>query len=315
MASGYNIANGQDLDTVFAPQHPGWPQASATEFFDGSGNDLNLRYAQLSTGSILAADTELITSSDVDLRQLFAAYGTTGVQVLTQPAAMSGSASAGHSGTVTSNTTTCAGTKGGATYTYAWHVASGSGFTFTAPNSATTAVTATVPAAQTITGSAYCTISDGITSVNTVAVPVSLQNTSPAVAPIAVSISATASYPSAASALVSFDGAGVQWQQTNQFPSGAQIGKWDPEGDGTNYDIRATLLSGTAPNWYPYTNLLNTWIQATGSGPVVPPSWGLTVTNSNGATLTCTLRIDVGAHGSGVVYASANVTLTVRDSP
>ena len=338
MASGFVIASGADLDTVFAPQHSGWPQASATEFFDGSGNDLNLRYANISTGSpvevlspvtaptvvteefvtnppqgqyhasflngtpqqptvpftmsynatvdggildvlcnianywaygyvfrvdgrsgyflgqILRMDngtwtsigtqyqpvnsaafsgtvavkfivgnggnlsiyingtllcsavdttyivngsmyfgweivsgptisppsssgTEFIVSSGEDLGQVFAAYGSTNVQVLTQPSNVSGSADAGVSGTVTSNSTTCAGTKGGGVYTYTWHIANGSGFTFTAGNSATTAVTGTVSANSTMTGAIYCTISDGVSSINTNSVSISLTNT------------------------------------------------------------------------------------------------------------------------------------------
>lgn len=179
MASGYDIASGGDLDTVFAPQHSGWSQAAATEFFDGSGNDLNLRYAVLSTGTAAAA-TGFVDSAGNDLNTVFAGYGTTGVKVLTQPASVSGSSAAGTpSGTVTSNTTSCAGTKGSGTYTYTWHIASGSGVSFTNPNSATTAVTGTVPASQSTSGTMYCTISDGVTSVNTNTVPWSLQNTSP----------------------------------------------------------------------------------------------------------------------------------------
>ena len=177
MASGFVIASGADLDMVFAPQHSGWPQASATEFFDGSGNDLNLRYAPLSTGGIASANTEFVLSSGADLITVFAAYGSTNVQVLTQPSNISGSADVGVSGTVTSNSTTCAGTKGGGVYTYTWHIANGSGFSFTAPNSATTAVTGTVSANSTMTGSIYCTISDGVSSVNTNAVSISLTNT------------------------------------------------------------------------------------------------------------------------------------------
>ena len=181
MASGFNIARGADLDMVCAPQHPGWPSTSATDFFDSAGNDLNLRYAALSTGSEIASDTGFVLATGSDIRTQFAAYGSTNVHVLTQPTAISGSAAAGSpSGTVTSNTTTCAGTRGGGIYTYAWYIASGSGFSLTSPNSATTAVTGIVSASQTMTGTIYCTISDGVTSVNTDVIPISLTNTSPA---------------------------------------------------------------------------------------------------------------------------------------
>ena len=178
MASGYSTANGQDLDTVFAPQHPGWPQASATEFFDVNGNDLSLRYAALSTGSAVASNTGFVLASGSDIRTQFAAYGSTNVQVLTQPSAISGSAAAGSPfGTVTSDTAACAGEKGGGAYTYTWHIANGSGFSFTAPNSATTAVTGPVSANSTLTGGIYCTISDGVSSINTNTIAVALTNT------------------------------------------------------------------------------------------------------------------------------------------
>lgn len=181
MASGFNIASGADLDMVLAPQHPGWPANSATDFFDGNGNDLSLRYAALSTGSAVASNTGFVLASGSDIRTQFAAYGSTNVQVLTQPSAISGSAAAGSPfGTVTSDTATCAGEKGGGAYTYTWHIASGSGFSLTSPNSATTAVTGIVAASQTMTGSIYCTISDGVTSVNTDIISIALTNTSPA---------------------------------------------------------------------------------------------------------------------------------------
>lgn len=149
MASGFRYQN-VDLDTILAPQHSGWPVASGSTEFQVAGVDLTARYAVLSTGTA-AADTEFRTAS-ADLATVFAGYGTTYVRVATQPGNISGSANAGVSGTVTSGTTTCAGSKGGGTYTYTWHIANGSGFSFTAPNSATTAVTGSVSANSTITG-------------------------------------------------------------------------------------------------------------------------------------------------------------------
>lgn len=179
MASGFVTSSGLDLDSIFAPQHSGWPQASATEFFDGSGNDLMLRYAPLSTGSA-AANTEFLLASGADLAAIFAAFGSTNVQVAIQPSAISGSASAGSpSGTVTSNTTSCAGAKGGGTYTYAWYIASGSGFSLTTPNSQSCGITGTVSAGQSVTGSIGCVISDGVTSAYTSVVSCSLTNTTP----------------------------------------------------------------------------------------------------------------------------------------
>lgn len=178
MASGFEHS-GTDLDSLLAAWHSGWPQAGVTEFEIG-GSDIRTRYATLATGSAAAA-TGFRTSTSADLNTIFAGYGTTGVTVGTQPSAISGSAAAGTpSGTVTSNTTTCAaGPQGGPTKTYTWHIANGSGFSLTAPNSATTGVTGVIPAGQTVTGGIYCTISDGVTSTNTVTISISLTNTSP----------------------------------------------------------------------------------------------------------------------------------------
>lgn len=179
MASGFRLV-GTDLDSIFDPWHSGWPQASATEFEIAGYGDINQRYATLATGTAAAA-TDFKTSAGADLNTIFAAYGSTYVRVATQPGNVSGSTAAGlPSGTVTSGTTTCAGTKGKGAYTYTWHIASGSGVTFTAGSSATTAVTGTVPAGQTISGTMYCTISDGVTSANTNTVNWSIQNTTPA---------------------------------------------------------------------------------------------------------------------------------------
>lgn len=176
-ASGYKV-NGTDLDSIFAPWHTGWPQAAATGI-KVNGVDLDSRYAPLSTGSAVSSATGYKVNG-VDLKAIFAAFGSTGVQVATQPSAVSGSAAAGNpSGTVTSNSTSTAGTKGGGSYTYTWHIASGSGGSFTSPSGATTAMTGTVNAGVTDSGTMYCTISDGVTSVNTNTVGWSLHNTTP----------------------------------------------------------------------------------------------------------------------------------------
>lgn len=167
-----------DLDNVFAPLQAGWPQAAITRISGPSG-DLNGRYARLSAGS--AAGPTRIYSDAADLNTIFAGFGTTGVRVGTQPSAVSGVAAAGFpSGSVTSNTTTCAGAGGKESgYTFTWEIISGSA-TLTAPNSATCGVTnSAVPAADTLTGTMLCTISDGTTTVNTNTVGWSLQNTTP----------------------------------------------------------------------------------------------------------------------------------------
>ena len=172
MTSNYQV-NGVDLDTLLAPLHSGWPTAGATND-QVAGTDLDARYAPLSTGTAPAITNYQVAG--VDLSEIFAAYGSTGVQVLTQPSNVSGSSAAGNpSGTVTSASATCAFTKGGGTYTYEWTC---NGCTATDPTSATTTFYATVDAGATAAATAYCTGTDGVTSVNTNTISVSLQNTS-----------------------------------------------------------------------------------------------------------------------------------------
>ncbi len=94
-----------------------------------------------------------------------------------QPANVSGSVAAGNpSGTVTSAAASCAGAGSNGVYTYSWVC---SGCTATSPNSASTTFYATVDAGATDNASAYCEISDGVTSVNTNTISVTLTNTSP----------------------------------------------------------------------------------------------------------------------------------------
>lgn len=171
MTTNYNL-NGTDLDSIFAPLHPGWPQAVATNI-NVAGADLNERYAAISSGSGAPGTTFRVNS--VDLNQIFAAIGSTGVQVGTQPTGVSGSSAAGNpSGVVTSNAATCAGAKGGGSYSYLWIC---SGCIANSPNSATTTFSATVNAGTVDNASAYCQISDRITFANTKTISVTLQNT------------------------------------------------------------------------------------------------------------------------------------------
>lgn len=311
MASGFRFEN-TDLDSVFAPRYSGWPQAGATEFEIAGYGDINQRYAPLSTGSA-AANTDFRISTLADLATIFAGYGTTGVKVGTQPANVSGSAAAGNPGIVTTNTTTCSGTKGSGSYTYTWHLASGSGVSFTAPNSATTAVSGSVPAGQTISGTMYCTISDGFTSVNTSIVSWSIHNTSPPITVVPYTISATAFHPAAATSNIFFLPDGTERYQNNAQPYPYPfIGNWDPNGDGTNYDVKATLISGTAPNSPGLSNTLNTWINPT--NPTFGASWGLQNASGDGNTWTCVLRIDISEHGAGISIANGTITLNARDN-
>lgn len=307
MASGFKF-KGADLDSVFAPLHAGWPQASATDFEIG-GADVNTRYAPLVTGAAAPA-TDFKTTGGEDLNQVFAAFGTTGVAVQTQPGNVVGVAAAGNpSGTVTSGVTTCAGTKGKGAYTYTWHIASGSGVTFTAPNSATTAVTGTVPSASTIAGTMYCTISDGTTSVNTNTVSWSLQNTTPQIVVIPYTVSDRETQPTNAGAAILFASDGTENSQ-KAFAAPVPIGYWDHVGDGTNYDVIATLVSGTAPNT-PGFDTLNTWIQ-------VPPNfyvgWSLTNSAGDGSTLSCTIQVQIRSHATHVVESTGNITLNATSN-
>jgi hypothetical protein len=174
MPSGY-VVGVTDLDSIFAPLHPGWPQASAVGYAV-AGSDLNSRYAPLSTGGAAAATG--YKDGPTDLNAIFAALGSTNVQVGVQPSNVSGIAAAGRpSGTVTSAAASCAGAKGSGTYTYAWHT---TGCTANSPISQSTTFSATVGAASTDNASAFCTISDGVTLINTITISVTLQNTSPA---------------------------------------------------------------------------------------------------------------------------------------
>jgi hypothetical protein len=305
MASGFKVA-GVDLDNIFAPWHAGWAQAAATDF-EVAGADVNGRYAPLSTGAA-AAVTDFKESGGTDLNTIFAAYGTTGVVVATQPGNVSGTAAAGNpSGTVTSNTTTCAGSRGQGSYTYTWHLASGSGVAFTQPNAATTAVTGTVPSASTISGTMYCTISDGVSSVNTNTVAWSLQNTSPQITVIPYTVTGRATLPNDAGAAILFFANGTEQYQTNLNPPGT-VGYWNPAGNGSAYDVEATLVSGTAPNDFDGYQQLNTWYQVT-------DFIGWAISNSSGnSTLTGVIEVHIRLHSTGVVVATGNITLTATSS-
>lgn len=302
MASGFQ-AFGVDLDSVFAPWHSGWPQAAATDFLDIAGADLNTRYAPLSTGSA-ASPTNFEVPGGADLNTIFAAFGSTNVIVATQPGNVSGSTAAGNpSGTVTSGSTTCAGSKGGGSYTYTWHFASGSGATFTNPNGATTAVTGTVPSASSISGTMYCTISDGVTSVNTNTVTWSLTNTTPQITVIPYTVNGRAALPAGAYATILFLSDGTERYETPASPGGTVIGSWDPMGDGTNYDIEATLVSGSTPTG----NALNTWYPLVDSPNQV--SWSVSNSSGLGNTVSCVLEIHIREHVSGLVIATGQVGL------
>jgi len=74
MTTGFQIANGTDLDNVFDPYVIG-TSPSATGFQLSSGTDINTRYAPIFYGDAAAA-TGFQLSSGADLNTLFAAFGT-----------------------------------------------------------------------------------------------------------------------------------------------------------------------------------------------------------------------------------------------
>ncbi|MGC8517897.1 MAG: hypothetical protein ACP5P4_05130 [Steroidobacteraceae bacterium] len=129
-------------------------------------------------------------------------------------------------------------------------------------------------------------------------------------------LSGSAQYPAAASAGVGFWTNGEEVAQTNQNPYPYSVGVFDPAGNGSAYDVRATLISGTAPNWPSYLNTLNTWFQVSGTAPGASnPSWGLQVQQPAGGSESCVLQLDLSLHGAATVISSTNVTLSVNELP
>ena len=129
-------------------------------------------------------------------------------------------------------------------------------------------------------------------------------------------LKASAFYPAAASAGIGFWTNGMEVAQTNQNPVPYEVGYFDPVGAGSGYDVRATLISGTAPNWPSYTNTLNTWLQISGTSPgAANPSWGLQVYTKGGGSQSCTLQLDLSVHGAATVISSATVSLSVNEAP
>lgn len=270
MPSGYEVAGGADLDGVFAPFHSGWPQAAATGYGTAAA-DLNARYAPLSTGGAAAATGYKKVSAD--LNTIFAASGSTAVQVGTQPANVAGSAAAGNpSGVVTSGAATCAGAKGGGTYTYTWHT---TGCTATSPSNQSTTFFATVNAASTDNATAFCTISDGVTSINTSTISVTLQNTSSAFVPV------THTYTSGTAATEIIP-AGAHFCQIKCVGPGGSGGTFlgvdTGGGGGGGGDAETAAFAVTG---------LNTFLYTVGQGG--PPSSGANASNGNPGTTASTV--------------------------
>ncbi|HEY6927444.1 MAG TPA: hypothetical protein VI653_28475 [Steroidobacteraceae bacterium] len=98
---------------------------------------------------------------------------------------------------------------------------------------------------------------------------------------------------------VSFHSDGTEGQITKTLPYTA-VGNWGPGGGG--YSIRATLLSGTAPNAGP-ADPLGTWLTLDTNR-----TWGLQVTGAS-TSKTCALLIEIGITGSGTALASGQIIL------
>lgn len=177
MPSGYQV-NGTDLDSIFALLQSSMTPAAATGFLSGN-LDLKFRYAPLAYGGPASA-TKFKLASGADLNTVFAELGTTSITVVTNPSAVAGSSAAGTpSGTVTSvGAMTCSVIGGLPPYAYTWHV-SGGGVALS-PNAPTTRIAGTVTGETTLSGSAFCTITDADAhTVNTSSASYALQNLSP----------------------------------------------------------------------------------------------------------------------------------------
>ncbi len=324
MSSGFIDITGVDLDSAFAQLHSGWPQAPACKFTINSV-DLNQRYAALVSGT-QGPTTGFRDAAGNDLCTYFAAAGSTGVQVGTQPTNVSGSAAAGNpSGTVTSASVTCAGAKGGGSYTYNWVC---NGCTATSPTSATTSFSATVNAGSTITPTAYCTISDGVTSANTASITASLTNTTPAFTSAQHTYSAASGTdtvpPGATQVVIELWGLGGQGaygtgsvaQHNATYGAGGQAGGYCRSvyscsgGQTLNYDL-TTTYQGTSQ--VASGSLSITTMTAVGGGQgSVSNAYGTAsggnqanVTGAGGASGGSAYSDSLGAPGTAGVYEGA----------
>jgi hypothetical protein len=129
--------------------------------------------------------------------------------------------------------------------------------------------------------------------------------------PIAVipfTVNARAALPATAAAAILFYSNGTEQYQNNANPDGVTLGNWNQAGNGANYDIEATLVSGTAPS----SGALNTWISLAASPNFA--EWTLANDSGLGNTLSCVLEIHIRLHSSGAVVATGNVGLTALSS-
>ncbi len=169
--------NGTDLSTLLATLGASWPQAQTTGM-ELNGADLNTKFAEAASGTAYGTTGFKINGTDIGL--LFASTGSTTVAV-TNIFALSATSSVGNpSGTLTTGTTFTTASKGKLSYTYTWTIATGSGITFTGQGTSSTAISGSVAAGTTNSGTFYCAVSDGTTTTHTNTVAWSLHNTSAA---------------------------------------------------------------------------------------------------------------------------------------
>jgi hypothetical protein len=124
---------------------------------------------------------------------------------------------------------------------------------------------------------------------------------------IATSVNGSTTSPATAEAIIAFTTAGQEIQTSNEYPGGSVVGNWLPGGNTGLYQIKATLSSGTAPNYPGATNTLNVWLPVTSD-----LDWGLQLT-ANGSE-SCSLLFQVSTNSSEVI-ASGTVHLSVSRVP
>lgn len=219
----------------------------------------------------------------------------TPIEIAIQPGPVTASGYYGSpSGAGTTNTATVVATGGSGTYTYSWTINNSVGTgTLTASTAATTAVTSTVNQQATSSGTMYCTVSDGVQTVQSAAVGWSVQNLSAAGAP---TISVQPSNVSVSSAL------------------------GNPNGLGTTGSTSVTATGGTPPYTYAWTRN-----DSVGTGTTTSPtSQSTTISstvnaggNANSGTLYCTVT-DANSKSvtsNTVTWTVTNTSLGITNQP
>jgi hypothetical protein len=235
--------------------------------------------------------------------QVTATVSITRVSLVSATVSPASESSSGNAATQTTGFSTVTPSGGSGTYIYAWAWSSGgTGITINSPSSNRTSFTASGMAlGASLSGVARCTVTDayGQTATTTVSVAISYI----AVQVISETVGGVGISPADGSAAVLFNSGGTEEIINNANPTGLVVGNWLEGGVASNYQIMATLQSGTAPNWSAYLSPLNTWIPLSSGA-----TWGMQRTTV-GST-TGTLLIEIALVGSTTPLASGTVTLT-----